>query len=126
MFYILSLSHPLFTKQFKYVSLLCFIFFINLFHFSNSSIGLDRHCTCNILLLHFFLYKQVVYKQLGLDLQKVKQLLGLKHVTISNFANKIFAYENIATTVHYITTYCTTASKSIHCSKWMSFFFLIS
>ena len=47
-----------------------------------------------------FLYKQPVYKQLGLDLQKVKQLLGLKHVTISNLANKIFAYENIATTLH--------------------------
>ena len=46
-----------------------------------------------------FLYKQPVYKQLGLDLQKVKQLLELKHVTISNFANKIFAYENIATTL---------------------------
>ena len=41
-----------------------------------------------------------VYKQLGLELQKVKQLLGLKHITISNFANKIFAYENIATTLH--------------------------
>ena len=37
---------------------------------------------------------------LGLELQKVKQLLGLKHVTISNFTNKIFAYENIATTLH--------------------------
>ena len=46
------------------------------------------------------LYKQPVYKQLGLDLQNFKQLLGLKHVTISNFANKIFAYENIATTLH--------------------------
>ena len=41
----------------------------------------------------FFIYKQPVYKQLGLELQKVKQHLGLKHVTISNFANKIFAYE---------------------------------
>ena len=48
----------------------------------------------------FLIYKQPVYKQLGLDLQKVKQLLGLKHVTISNFANKIFAYENIATTLY--------------------------
>ena len=47
-----------------------------------------------------FIYKQPVYKQLGLDLQKVKQILGLKHITISNFANKIFAYENIATTLH--------------------------
>ena len=47
-----------------------------------------------------FLYKQPVYKQLGLDLQKVKQLLGLKHVTISNFTNKMFAYENIATNVN--------------------------
>ena len=44
----------------------------------------------------FFIYKQPV-KQLGLELQKVKQLLGLKHVTISNFANKIFAHENIVT-----------------------------
>ena len=51
----------------------------------------------NIIL---FFNKQPVYKQLWLDLQKVKQLLGLKHVTISNFANKIFAYENIATTLH--------------------------
>ena len=47
-----------------------------------------------------FIYKQPVYKQLGLELRKVKKLLGLKHVTISNFANKIFAYENIATTLH--------------------------
>ena len=52
----------------------------------------------------FFLYKQPAYKQLGLDLQKVKQRLGLKHVTISNFANKIFAYENIATTLHKYAT----------------------
>ena len=43
---------------------------------------------------------QPVYKHLALDLKNVKQLLGLKHVTISNFANKIFAYENIATTLH--------------------------
>ena len=52
----------------------------------------------------FFIYKQPVYKQLGLALQKVKQLfdmeLPLKHVTRSNFANKIFTYENIATTLH--------------------------
>ena len=48
---------------------------------------------CKILLHTIFLYKQPVYKQLGLDLQKVKKLLGLKHVTISNFANKIFAYK---------------------------------
>ena len=47
-----------------------------------------------------FIYKQPVYKQQGLELQKVKQFLDLKHVTISNFANKIFAYENIATTLH--------------------------
>ena len=48
----------------------------------------------------FCIHKQLLYKQLGLELQKVKQLLGLKHVTISNFANKIFAYENISTTLH--------------------------
>ena len=63
----------------------------------------------------FFIYKQPVYKQLGLELQKVKQLLGLKHVTISNFANKILAYENIATTTfmyygyNHITVYYTDA-----------------
>ena len=34
-----------------------------------------------------FFYKQLVYKQLGLELQKVKQLLGLKHVTISNYVS---------------------------------------
>ena len=44
----------------------------------------------------------LVYKQLGLELQKVKQLLGLKHDTISNFANKIFAYENIVTIHNHI------------------------
>ena len=43
---------------------------------------------------------QLVYKQLGLDLKRVKQLLGLKHVIISNFENKIFAYENISTILH--------------------------
>ena len=68
-----------------------------------------RKVCMNILCLHvknivfrytFFVYNQPVYKQLGLDFRKVKQLLGLKHVTISNFANKIFAYENIATTLH--------------------------
>ena len=47
-----------------------------------------------------FYYKQPVYKQVGLEMQKIKQHLGLKHVTISNFANKIFAYENIVTTLH--------------------------
>ena len=31
---------------------------------------------------------------------KIKQRLGLKDVTISNFANKIFAYENIETTLN--------------------------
>ena len=62
--------------------------------------------------LFLFVYKQPV--QLGLELQKVKQLLGLKHVTISNFANKVFAYENIAT--------ITTSLFIIQ----MSFFFLIS
>ena len=51
----------------------------------------------------FYIYKQLLYKQLGLELQNVKQLLGLKHVTISNFANKIFAYENMATTLHMYT-----------------------
>ena len=55
----------------------------------------------------FFYY----YKQLGLELQKTKQLLGLKHVTISNFANKILR-------LHYITTYLFIIQ--------MSFFFLIS
>ena len=47
-----------------------------------------------------YTYKKPVYKQIGLDVWKVKQLLGLKHVTISNFVNKIFAYENIVTTLH--------------------------
>ena len=58
-------------------------------------------------ILHFFFYyKQPIYKQLGLDLHKVKQLLA--HVTISNFAIKIFAYENIATTLHnHISVYYT-------------------
>ena len=56
----------------------------------------------------FFYHKQPVYKQLGLELQKVKQHLGLKHVTISNFTNKIFAYENIVTTLHnHISVYYT-------------------
>ena len=45
--------------------------------------------SCPITTLFYY------YKQLGLELQKIKQLLGLKHVTISNFA-----YENIATTLH--------------------------
>ena len=57
-----------------------------------TSFSVPPNCT-------FFIYKQPVYKQLGLELQKVKQLLGLKHITISNFANKIFAYENIVTTL---------------------------
>ena len=64
----------------------------------------------------FFIYKQPVYKQLGLELQLLGlkilglkilglkmlglKILGLKNVTISNFAKKIFAYENIATTLH--------------------------
>ena len=48
----------------------------------------------------FFFFISNRFKQLGLELQKVQQHLGLKHVTISNFANKIFAYENIATTLH--------------------------
>ena len=55
---------------------------------------------CGTHCIYTFFYKQPVYKQLGLELQKVKQLLGLKHVDISNFANKIFAYENIATTLN--------------------------
>ena len=54
----------------------------------------------NYTLFYLYIYKQPVYKQQGLELQKVKQFLGLKHVTISNFANKIFAYENITTTLH--------------------------
>ena len=64
-----------------------------------------------------FLFISNRFKQLGLELQKVQQHLGLKHVTISNFANKIFAYENIATTLHL-----TTSLFIIQ----MSFFFLIS
>ena len=64
-----------------------------------------------------FIYKRPVYKQQGLELQKVKQFLGLKHVTISNFANKIFAYENITTTLHN--------HISVNYTD-MSFFFLIS
>ena len=55
--------------------------------------------------MYVYIYKQPVYKQLVSGLQKVKELLGLKHVTISNFANKIFVYENIATSLH--STYCT-------------------
>ena len=46
----------------------------------------------------------------GLELEKVKQLVGLKNVTISNFANKIFAYENIATNIilsNHISVYYT-------------------
>ena len=55
-----------------------------------------------------FLFISNRFKQLGLELQKVQQHLGLKHVTISNFANKIFAYENIATTLHnHISIYYT-------------------
>ena len=78
-------------------------------------------------MLTLFLHKQPVYKQVGLDLQKVKQFLGLKHVTISNFVNKIFAYENIATTLrNHILYTANVAKSSIHCSKWMSFCFLIS
>ena len=53
--------------------------------------------------IHFFYTYNIrvsTGRALGLELQKIKQLLGLKHVTISNFANKIFAYENIATTLH--------------------------
>ena len=54
-----------------------------------------------MLPIHFFFYyRQPVNKQLGLGLQKIKQLIELKHVTIGNFTNKIFAYENIATTLH--------------------------
>ena len=67
----------------------------------------------NITQIHFFLYKQPVYKQLGLDLQKVKQLLGLKHVIISNFANKTFAYENIATTLHNHILYTANVNQNI-------------
>ena len=54
-----------------------------------------------------FIYKQPVYKQLGLELQRVKQLCR-SQITISNFANKIFAYENIATTLNnHISVYYT-------------------
>ena len=61
----------------------------------------------------YFYYKQPVYKQLGLGLQKIKQLLGLKHVTISNFTNKIFAYENIATTLHNHILYIANINQDI-------------
>ena len=55
-----------------------------------------------------FLFISNRFKQPGLELQKVQHHLGLKHVTISNFANKIFAYENIATTLHnHISVYYT-------------------
>ena len=64
---------------------------------------LDLQKVKQLLGLKHVIYKQPVYKQLELDSQKVKQLLGIKHITISNFANKLFAYENIVTTLH--TTY---------------------
>ena len=57
-----------------------------------------------------FIYKQPVYNQLGLDL---KNVLGLKHVTISNFANKIFSYENIATTLHNHILYTVNVNRYI-------------
>ena len=54
--------------------------------------------SCPITTLFYY-----YYNQLGVELQKIKQLLGLKHVTISNFA-----YENIATTLHnHISVYYT-------------------
>ena len=68
------------------------------------------------------MYKQPVYKQLGLDLQNVKQLLGLTHVTISNFANKIFAYENIATTLHNYIVYTANVNQHIVQNGCHSFF----
>ena len=61
---------------------------------------------------------QPVYKQLGLELQKIKQLLGLKHITISNFANKIFAYENIATTLHNHILYTANVNQYIQGFFW--------
>ena len=71
----------------------------------SSPLTLSSQCP---LITLVFIYKKPVYKQLGLELQKVKQPLGLKHVTISNFANKIVAYENIATTLHkHISVYYT-------------------
>ena len=57
---------------------------------------------------YFFYYKQPVCKQLGLGLQKIKQLLGLKHVTISNFTN-----ENIATTLHNHILYTANVNQDI-------------
>ena len=72
----------------------------------------------------FFIYKQPVYKQLGLDLQKVKQLLGFKHVTISKFANKIFAYVNIATTLHNHILYTANVNQYIVQNGCHSFFLI--
>ena len=68
--------------------------------------------------MHFF----YIYKQLGLDLQKVKQLLGLKHVTISNLADKIFAYENITTTLHNHILYTANVYQYIVQNACHSFF----
>ena len=40
----------------------------------------------------------------GLELEKVKQLVGLKNVTISNFANKILHMKTLRLTLHYLIT----------------------
>ena len=51
-------------------------------HGKKDSWELRRHWNrvCCFSLYTLFLYKELVYKQLELDFQKVKQLLGLKHV----------------------------------------------
>ena len=64
------------------------------------------------------------YTQLGPDLQNVKQLLGLKHVTISNFANKIFVYETIATTLHNHILYTANVNQYIVQNGCHSFFLI--
>ena len=66
-----------------------------------------------MLPIHFFsfYYKQPVYKQLGLGLQKIKQRLRLKYVTISNFTNNIFAYEK--TTLHNHILYTANVNQDI-------------
>ena len=65
---------------------------LNVFFSSNTCV---LFCPSHFLLWYSCI--QPVYRQLGLEFQKVKQPLGLQCVTISNFANKIVAYENIAT-----------------------------
>ena len=79
-------------------------------------------CVKKVLVYTFYYYKQPLYKQLELDLKKVKQVLGLKHVTISNFANKIFAYENIATTLYNHILYTANVNQYIVQNGCHSFF----